>query len=327
MLILGILLISTNQTFGLYEKHLGVLGAKIYIIIIGIGISYLIPGYLNLYVLIPRYLLKKKYIQYGIAIFLSVCLVVIIQDVVEYVLHTFLDLVPDDNSILNPDAWFVFDFFSAYAMCLICFMGVSVTVLLKKWMIENQRVSKLEKEYLQSEVEQLKGQISPSFLFKILNKTGNIATATPEVSSDMLMKLSQILRYQLYDSAREDVLLSSEITFLRNYLNLQQVYSEDFKYQLSVVGDISRIILPPLLFIQFIQYLVEVPSTNQEVNIGFEIRDNVLFFRCSDDGKVLINDNLYLSDINKRLEFLYPDRYCLDYEENKKMIVLQLNLL
>lgn len=327
LLILGILLISTNQTFGLYQKHLNVLGPKLYVIIIGIGISYLIPGYLNLYVLIPRYLLKKKYIQYGVTIILSVCLVIIIQDMVEYMSHTLLDLVPNENSILNPDASYVFDFLSAYAMCIICFTGVSVTVLLKKWMVENRRVSKLEKEYLQSEVEQLKGQISPSFLFKILNRTGSLAVATPEISSDMLMKLSQILRYQLYDSAREDVLLSSEITFLRNYLNLQQTYSGNFKYRLSVIGDVSRIMLPPLLFIQFVQYLVDIPSIRQEINIHFEVKDNMLFFSCSDDEKALMNDDLYLSDINRRLEFLYPDRYRLNYEEDRKIITLQLNLL
>ena len=95
-----------------------------------------------------------------------------------------------------------------------------MTLLLKEWMIENQRVSQMEKAHVLSEVEQLKEQVSPELLFKTLHHSGELTLTEPEKASKMLMKLSQLLRYQLYDCSRQKVLLSSEIAFLTNYLTL-----------------------------------------------------------------------------------------------------------
>ena len=75
-----------------------------------------------------------------------------------------------------------------------------MTLLLKEWMIENQRVSQMEN--VLSEVEQLKEQVSPELLFKTLHHSGELTLTKPEKASKMLMKLSQLLRYQLYDCSR-----------------------------------------------------------------------------------------------------------------------------
>ena len=89
-----------------------------------------------------------------------------------------------------------------------------MTVLLKEWMIENRRVSQMEKAHVLSEVEQLKEQVSPELLFKTLHHSGELTLTEPEKASKMLMKLSQLLRYQLYDCSRHKVLLSGEVAFL-----------------------------------------------------------------------------------------------------------------
>lgn len=72
----------------------------------------------------------------------------------------------------------------------------------------------------------------------------------------MLLELSQILRYQLYDCSRKAVLLKAEIDFLTNYLALEQVYSHRFQYMVSAEGEVHRIFVPPLLFLPFVQQAV-----------------------------------------------------------------------
>ena len=79
----------------------------------------------------------------------------------------------------------------------------------------------------------------------------------------MLMKLSQLLRYQLYDCNRAKVLLSSEITFLTNYLTLEQTSRPQFYYEFTSEGEVNRMLVPPLLFIPFVQYIVKAIDEQQ----------------------------------------------------------------
>lgn len=101
------------------------------------------------------------------------------------------------------------DYLSSFPLTLLSIMGGGMTVLLRLWILENQRVMQLEKIRLQSEIEHLKEQISPSMLFRVLHYSGEQALVNPGKASEMLMKLSQILRYQLYDCNREKVLLNT----------------------------------------------------------------------------------------------------------------------
>jgi len=319
-----ILFISINQVWGTYDSNIRDLGYKFYWILLPIFFSYIIVGYFNLYVLVPRFLLAKKYILYGVYVIISIAVLIIFQDIMEYVEHTFWNLVPGENSILYTDNSILIDFLFAYSIAALCIIAISVTSLLKQWMIEKQRIDNLQSEYLQSEVEQLKGQISPDFLFKILNKTGNLSLTDAGKASDMLMRLSKILRYQLYDSAREEVLLNSEITFLRNYLDLHRQYNPEFKFDISVKGDSDRILLPPLLFMPIIQCITETDSVNQNISILFMIYDDKLSFICSFQKESYDNyTSIYNSE--ERLKYLFPEKYKLECDLINNMIFLELS--
>ena len=149
------------------------------------------------------------------------------------------------------------DYLSSFPLTLLSIMGGGMTVLLRLWILENQRVMQLEKIRLQSEIEHLKEQISPSMLFRVLHYSGEQALVNPGKASKMLMKLSQILRYQLYDCNREKVLLNTGIKFLTNYLELEQLVSGKFDFHMNASGETGRTFVFPLLFIPFIQYTVK----------------------------------------------------------------------
>ena len=188
-----------------------------------------------------------------------------------------------------------------------------MTVLLKEWMIDHQRVSQMEKVHVLSEVEQLKEQVSPELLFKTLHHSGELTLSEPEKASKMLMKLSQLLRYQLYDCSRTKVLLSSEINFLNNYLTLEQNSQAQFNYELLADGEVNRTLVPPLLCIPFVQYIVK--SINEQrtsipvsLKIHLKVEENTIIFTCLCLQVNLLEDK-GLERIRQRLNLLYGNRY------------------
>jgi LytS/YehU family sensor histidine kinase len=192
-------------------------------------------------------------------------------------------------------------------------IGGTMTVLLKEWMIDHQRVSQMEKVHVLSEVEQLKEQVSPELLFKTLHHSGELTLSEPEKASKMLMKLSQLLRYQLYDCSRTKVLLGSEINFLNNYLTLEQNSQAQFNYELLADGEVNRTLVPPLLFIPFVQYIVK--SINEQrtsipvsLKIHLKVEENTIIFTCLCLQVNLLEDK-GLERIRQRLNLLYGNRY------------------
>lgn len=188
-----------------------------------------------------------------------------------------------------------------------------MTLLLKEWMIENQRVSQMEKAHVLSEVEQLKEQVSPELLFKTLHHSGELTLTEPEKASKMLMKLSQLLRYQLYDCSRQKVLLSSEIAFLINYLTLEQSSLPQFRYQFTAEGEVNRMLVPPLLFIPFVQHIMELAHEQQtllpvSLDIHLKAEKGTIVFTCM-CRQLNLSVNRGLERIRQRLDLLYGDRY------------------
>jgi LytS/YehU family sensor histidine kinase len=176
-------------------------------------------------------------------------------------------------------------------------------------------------------VEQLKEQVSPELLFKTLHHSGELTLTEPEKASKMLMKLSQLLRYQLYDCSRQKVLLSSEIVFLTNYLTLEQSSLPQFRYQFTSEGEVNRELVPPLLFIPFVQHIVELTHEQQisipvSLDIHLKAEKGTIVFTCM-CPQLNLSVNRGLERIRQRLDLLYGDRYGLSL--TTECIRLELN--
>ncbi|WP_197027640.1 sensor histidine kinase [Prevotella sp. 10(H)] len=323
LLLVALGAVSSQQIFVNYEAKADDVGNWIYLIAFIAFLTYLAVTYTNIYKLVPTLLLKKRYLKYAIFFSLSVLMIVLVQIVMEYVAFSLLGTGHRREHYLNLPV--IIDSFSTFMLTLICISGSSITVLLRYWMMESERVNELEKIHIQSEVEQLKDQINPTFLFNILSSTSALVKVKPEKASDMLYRLSQLLRYQLYDCSRDKVLLSSEIKFLNNYLALQKLYSDNFSFSVSAnVENMNQIFVSPLLFIPFIQNIVNKTEKDEVsfIQIHFETNKNILIFTCSSSLKELNEEGI--SRIKHRLDLLYKDNYTLSARENK--IELKLNL-
>jgi len=181
-------------------------------------------------------------------------------------------------------------------------------------------VNQLETEDLRSQLENMKEKVSPSFLSRILKKSSLLALSSPQKASAMLVKLSKILRYQLYDCNRDKVLLSSEIVFLTNYLDLEKVCFDNLNFIISKNGDITHVFIPPLLFLPFIQKsILQIQEQNHQLflRLHFQVENNHLQFVCANNSIHKIN----YSDITHRLELLYHNQYSINIKDDRELII------
>lgn len=323
LIIFVLLIISFNQTYITYQPNREILGSKIYLLALGTAVVYVTVVYLNLYILVPKLLLKKKYFSYIVILSALVLLLISSMNAQEYLVYTFLNIPHVRSSYFNYVS--LLNDISNFTINMLCISGGSMIILLKYWMENEQVVNQLQNEQIQSEVEQLKDQINPQFLFNILNRASELTKTNPQLASDMLLKLSYLLRYQLYDCSRDQVLLSSEITFLTNYLDLEKLYFDKFNYSISSQGDIHRVFVAPMLFTPFIQNTInQIETHNREsvIDIHFKSDDRVVCFTYQPDNYNSPKDS-ELSAIKQRLDLLYEDKYTLSTLNNSVKLELR----
>lgn len=317
---LAIVLISFNYAFPI--NNLRVFHNPLFwFFLITMILTYIVTSYFNFYYLIPRYLLRKKYLPYLGYLSLSILLLLIAQYKLENYFTPKLGTNFNPLYDLNNGIVLTINILSNFFINFIAFIGCSVTILLKHWMTENQLVNQLERQYLQTEVEHLKEQVNPDFLFHSLDRIAALEEEDATQATAMLMNLSRLLRYQLYDSSHQQVFLTSEIQYLTNYLNLVQLYHGNMQYTISANGEVNHILLPPLLFIPFVQYIVSQTHSNiaqTHVSLNFESDDNYIYFTChSDTYKDLQNPNsndLIFRSIKQRIYLLFHTNYKLEIQ-------------
>lgn len=319
-LIFGIIgtIIVFNQVFIAYQDCSSILGNRIYLICFSSCFLYFVAIYFNYYFLVPRFLLKNRYGIYSIILSAIVFLLPTIAIIQEYWVRNFFDLPHRITSYTNP--LILVDNLASCTMTVICFLCVTIVQLFNSWVKKNEHVNRLEYEHTKSEVNKLKGQITPGFLSKILNHTSELVKTNPQKTTDMLMKLGQLLRYQLYDCNREKVLIKSEINFLSNFLALEQINENRFQYQIETKGNFNNIFVSPLLFISLIQNTVENSSS---LNLTFNIENEMLFFQCKSDNESGPTDEELFS-IKKSLDLQYPGKHTLLLEPG--IIDLQIDI-
>ncbi|MBO9616548.1 MAG: sensor histidine kinase [Dyadobacter sp.] len=276
--------------------------------------------YTNLYLLVPHFLFKNKHVRFVAAIALFIALA--------YPL-IFFNLKADGFS--TTPYWGVAKY---VFISLVWVMACTAIKLFQRWVIDSQRISELEHLTKSAELEQLKNQINPHFLFNMLNNVNVLTQKDPKKASQVLEKLSDFLRYQLYDSARPKVLLTSEIRFIQDLLNMEKIRRDNFEFTLSTEGLLTGIQIAPLLFITFIENAVKhsLDADNASfIRICFNIREDELYFTCinSKPQRTITAQaagGLGLANVKRRLSLLYPDRHILKAEDSAQTYSLSLTI-
>jgi sensor histidine kinase YesM len=282
-------------------------------------------AYCNMYLLVPNLLFKKKYLSYGLFVLLGIILSFYIHEFFAYYFKP--DSLPYQDDSIN---FFTFSF-----MIMMLITASAAVKIFQQWISDAQLIYELELAKTNAELEQLKNQINPHFLFNMLNNANVLIEDDPKKASQVLVKLSDLLRYQLYDSSRDKVLLTSEIRFLEDFLNLEKVRRDNFNFLISKEGELSGVQVPPLLFISFVENAVKHNNDSAKLsylNLYFDMRHHELFFKCVNSKPAVkaVNKSggLGLANIKRRLELLFPSSHALKIEDNPETysVTLFLNL-
>ncbi|MBU0764119.1 MAG: histidine kinase [Bacteroidetes bacterium] len=281
--------------------------------------------YVNLYIFIRLFLLKNRIWLYFILT--SVALVI------DITLCTLIGLWDCNCFNERLTTLTFFNYFVSSAQNTIFFLGTATGLKLFKIWIKNQKKIKiLETEKLKTELNYLKNQMNPHFLFNTLNNIYVQTKIDHLTASQTILKLSDLLRYQLYDCSKEKVNLASEIDYLRNYLALEKIRKSKIRLDFSIEGKVNNLMIHPFLFIPFLENAIKHGTTGKDafISIKIIICDRQLTFtvensvhetiRCISDGGV------GLANVKRRLELLYPDKHSLKAEELKNSYKVELIL-
>ena len=206
--------------------------------------------------------------------------------------------------------------------------------LTKRWKFEEQRRKEIEREHIASELDYLKAQINPHFLFNALNSIYSLTIPYSETASNAVLKLSSILRYMLYETDRSSVSLSDEISVIENYLGLQQLRLTD-KTNLTFAKEgatepyrIEPLLLMPLIENAF-KYGIDSSETSY-IDIKLKIDDGRLVMEVKNKIVGMKKEDkaggIGIRNIKRRLELLYPERHVFRADEKNGEFLVYLSI-
>jgi len=284
--------------------------------------------YLNYLYLIPTYLNKKRYGLYA----LSIVITIVVYALGKYGVALFFK-----ENILHRvkghDIGFWTYFISAIFTNILFLFLSAVLKFTADWFI-NERVQRdLENQRLSAELAFLKSQINPHFLFNSLNSIYSLAYQRSETTPEAILKLSEIMRYMLYECNDDRVDLAKELQYLHNYIDLQKIrFGEKAFINFKVEGVIDTQQIVPLILIAFIENafkhgVANDPST--PIVISIDVNATNLQFYIQNKKHMNNRDQsggIGLNNVRRRLNLLYPNKFILNINDEIQTYTCELSL-
>lgn len=281
-----------------------------------VPLSFMLVFYVNFFFLVKQYLFSRR----GWMFFFSNILLIVAAMTLVHLLMQLLP--PPEFHRQHPDRELqdVIGFFLVNALLYGLVAGLSVAIKMTSgwYTVESER-RELEKSRAEAELQNLKSQLNPHFLFNTLNNIYSLIAFSPERAQEAVHDLSRLLRYVLYESSRPFVPLEKELDFIRNYVELMRIRlpeNVELKTEISTANPDAQI--APLLFISLIENAFKHGvSNNKQSYIHLDIHQNgdlvVCILRNSYFPKDAEQDKsgsgIGLSNLRKRLALLYPNRH------------------
>jgi sensor histidine kinase YesM len=236
--------------------------------------------YFNLFVLVPRYVLKSKYFKYTIALLLSLMSIYLLKTGLTYYIIS-ENIWPEANREYKP-----FEINHIVAVCIgelyVLAMASSVYLTLT-WLKERDRNRALRENQFKIKLKYLKNQIQPHFFFNTLNNLYALSLESSDKIPDVIIKLSKVMEYVLYDvQGTKFVPLIKEIDYLQNYIEIEKLRFENVEVTINIESNIDEVKVPPLLFISLLENAFKhggLNNDNLKIKINCKIiGDSILHF-------------------------------------------------
>jgi hypothetical protein len=295
-------------------------------------------SYLVAYYLIPKYYNHQRYISFT----LSIILVMFILTAY-VVIRNYLALNPRLKSAigLSGGLAFFYNFRPGIIRAfgnppLICCLFLSIKIL-KNWHLEQVKSETLVRESANAELQLLKAQVHPHFLFNTLNNIYSFSLSQSPEAGTLVKKLSGMLDYMIHECEGKFVPLEKELGLIQDYMGLEKVrYGKRLNMQVEIHGDFENKIIAPLLMVPFVEnsfkhgtsQMLQHPWIKLEVTT---VKDQ-LFFKLSNSKPSLFhakkqNKGIGLINVKKRLQLLYPGKHQLDVSDTEDMFIVNMQIL
>jgi len=299
------------------------------IIIVLYGVINISLFYLNYLVFIPRLLDKKRYGLFALAIIIAL----IVYGLGKYGVAIFFR----QYMIIHVKAKavsFVSYFLSTVFTSLSFLFFSTILKFSVDWFL-NERIRRdLENQRLSAELAFLKSQINPHFLFNSLNSIYSLAYQRSETTPEAILKLSEIMRYMLYECNDNRVELSKELQYVQNYIDLQKIrFGKKAFIDYKIEGKVASQQIVPLILIAFVENAFKhgVASTQQTpICILIEVDEEHLRFFIQNKKNTNNRDEaggIGLNNVKRRLDLLYPGKYNLEISDETDTYTVELSLI
>ncbi len=289
-------------------------------------------AYYNYFFALPRFLSSKNLMGYLIEFFAPFSLLIFARIQFErYLLDGYARR--EEFQYLYSSRFFIH--ITAVTLFIVIFVGMLRFVV--EWIEFESRKKAVENERLIAELNFLKAQINPHFLFNTLNNLYYLAFTNSPNTTEVIAKLSQMMRYMIYDSNHPKVQLSKEIEYMQNYISLERLrLNNEIPICFEIKGNPQEVLVTPFIFITFLENAFKHGVGNNNpgswVKIHIEVQGKDCIYRVENsklptNGKVVDGKSgIGLQNVQRRLDLSYPGRYDLQVDSSKESYAVQLNL-
>jgi LytS/YehU family sensor histidine kinase len=220
-------------------------------------------------------------------------------------------------------------------LCMTTTVGsMSVSSLAKRWVKKQQEWFQAEKEKVAAQLQLLKAQLHPHFLFNTLNNIYSFALESSPKTPQMILKLSSLLSYMLYECRTEEVLLEKEVEIMKNYIDLEKErYGDKIDISVNIEGDIEDKYITPLLMLPFLENAFKHGTSEQLerpwLSVDIAVRGQVLNCKVVNSKNEIVpfgENGVGIANVKKRLQLLYHGKYELKLADEGDFFVVMLTL-
>ena len=276
---------------------------------------------------IPKYLLKNKYIIFSVVAILwgiaGWLLNVYFRQYFFNPIQEFLKFAPIIQGSGQP---------GSYLVLVITATAASMIVVFKYWIKTQRQWMQAEKDKITAELQLLKAQVHPHFLFNTLNNIYSFSLENSPQTPGLILKLSSLLSYMLYDCKAEEVLLEKEVEIMKNYIDLEKErYGNKIEISWNIEGDIKDKYIAPLLLLPFLENAFKHGTSEQLekpwLSVDMSVKQDVLRCKIANSKNEFVplsKNGIGIQNVKKRLEFLYPGEHELKMNDEGNFFVVSL---
>ncbi len=289
----------------------------------------MLMAYINYFLLLPRFLERKKVLQYLLEFSVPFVLLMIPRIHLQRLL---IDGYTFQERYFYSTTYIV----QVSTTCLFLVIFVAMLRFAKDWFEFESKKKEVENEKLAAELNFLKAQINPHFLFNTLNNLYYLAYTQSPNTTEVIAKLSAMMRYMIYDSNYKQVPLSKEIEYMENYISLERLrLNNQIPIKFDIAGNTDQVMIAPLIFITFLENAFKHGVSNNSpgawVNISISLQGKECTYRVENSKVKTVKDEngksgIGLKNVNRRLELSYPEKHRLKVEDLEDRYIVQLNV-